>query len=151
MGIRQRERAPAAVPLNVRLFRLDEAGRPLLIGRRCPDCGCSFFPSRVICARCSRIGLEEVELSGCGKIWSYTIAHQAPPGAVVQPPYAIAQVELPEHVLVQSLVTDCRPEDVRIDMEVEIAPVKVGQDEDGRDLVAFAFRPARSPARNDDE
>src|SRR3972149_8851509 len=124
MAIRQRERAPAAVPLNGRLFRLEEGGRPLLIGRRCPDCGSSFFPGRVICARCNRIGLEEVELSGSGKIWSYTIAHQAPPGAIVQPPYAIAQVELPERVLVQSLVTACRPEDVRIDMEVEIVPGK---------------------------
>ena len=143
MTLRQEQVARTAVPLNERLFRLDEAAgnRPVLVGRRCPECGHHFFPGRAICAGCGRIGLDEVELSRTGKVWSYTIAHQAPPGAIVEPPYVVAQVELPEGVLVHTLVTDCAPEDVRIGMEVAIVPVKTGEDDQGRDLVAFAFRP----------
>ena len=143
-------RAAAAVPVNARLVRLDDAGRPALVGRRCPDCGQRFFPGRAICARCYRIGLDEVTLSGRGKVWSYTVAHQAPAGAIVQPPYVIAQVELPERVLVASLITECRPEDVRVGMAVEIVPVKVGQGDAGQDIVAFAFRPAQAPETRDD-
>jgi len=50
-------------------------------------------------------------------------------------------VRLPEGVLIYSLVTDCRPEDVHVGMEVEIKPVKVREDEEGREVLAFAFRP----------
>ena len=142
MAVRQQQRTTAAVPLNERLFRLDEAGLPVLLGCRCADCGHHFFPKRAICPGCGHIGLEEAALSSRGKVWSYTVAHQAPPGAIVQAPYVIAQVELPEHVLVHTLVTECEPQDVAIGMEVELTPVRVGEDDQGRDLVAFAFRPA---------
>jgi uncharacterized OB-fold protein len=131
-----------ALSLNERLFRLDEAtGRPYLIATRCPQCGCFFFPRRALCAACGGRGLEETVLSRSGRIWSYSVSHQAPPGAIVQPPYLIAQVELPERVLVHALITDCAPEEARIGMEVEITPMKVGADDQGRDIMAFAFRP----------
>lgn len=139
-----RQQAQSAFPLNERLFRLDEGtGGSLLIASRCPHCRCFFFPRRAICAACDGSGLEEAMLSRSGCIWSDTVAHQAPPGAVVQPPYVIGQVELPERVLVHALITNCAPEDARIGMEVEIVPVKVREDEERRDIVAFAFRPAK--------
>ena len=128
--------------LNERLFRLDETtGRPYLIGSRCPQCNFFFFPRRALCAACGGSALEETVLSRRGRIWTYSVARQAPPGAVVQPPYVIAQVELPERVLVHALITDCAPEEARIGMEVEITPMKVGADDQGRDIMSFAFRP----------
>ena len=136
------QQVQCALSLNERLFRLDEAtGRPYLIATRCPQCDYVFFPRRALCAACGGGGLEETVLSPRGRIWSYSVAHQAPPGAVVQPPYVIAQVKLPERVLVFALITDCAPEDVRVGMEVEITPMKVGADDQGRDIMAFAFRP----------
>ena len=149
MAIQQKDRARPAVPLNERLFRLDEAegGIPVLLGWRCPDCGHHFFPHRTICPGCGHIGLEEVDLSRRGKVWTYTIAPQVPPGAIVEAPYVIARIELPEAVLVSSLITDCAPEEVRVGMEVEITPVKVREDEEGRDVLAFAFRPVKKPAK----
>lgn len=147
MAVRQQHRARSAISVNERLFRLDEAkgSCPVLVGGRCPDCDHHFFPRRAICPGCGRVGLETVDLSGRGKIWTFTIVHQPPSGAVVQAPYVIAQVELPEGVLVTSLVTDCAPKDVRVAMEVEITPVKVREDEEGRDVLAFAFRPVGKP------
>jgi uncharacterized OB-fold protein len=136
------QQVQSALSLNERLVRLDEAsGRPYLVATRCPQCNYCFFPKRAICAACGNDGLEETALSGRGRLWSYSIAHQAPPGAVVQPPYVIGQVELPERVLVFALITECAPEEARIGMEVEITPMKVGADEQGRDIMAFAFRP----------
>jgi uncharacterized OB-fold protein len=136
-----------AVSLNERLFRLDDSkgGCPVLIGGRCPDCGHHFFPRRAICPGCGRGDLESADLSGTGKIWTYTIAHQTPPGAVVQSPHIIAQVELPELVIITSLITGCKPEDAQVGMEVEIVPVKVQEDEEGRDVFAFAFQPIQKP------
>jgi uncharacterized OB-fold protein len=64
---------------------------------------------------------------------------------VVQSPHIIAQVELPESVLVTSLITGCEPADARVGMEVEIVPMKVQEDEEGRDVLAFAFRPVGKP------
>ena len=142
MAVGQRDVIRRAVPLNERLFRLEGGENvPVLLGAKCPSCGHCFFPSRVLCASCGLAGLEPVALSGTGRVWTYTVAHQAPPGAIVQPPYVIAQVELPERVLVHSLVTGCAAEDVRIGMDVEIAPIKVREDDEGRDVMAFAFRP----------
>lgn len=143
MAVREQKRAGPAVSLNERLFHLDDSrgGRPVLLGGRCPECGCHFFPSRAICAGCGRVGLETAELSGTGKIWTYTVAHQTPPGAVVQSPHIIAQVELPESVLVTSLITSCEPTDARVGMKVEIIPMKVQEDDEGRDVLAFAFQP----------
>lgn len=142
----QRTQTETAVPVNERLLRLeqDDSLRPVLVGARCPSCGHHFFPRRAICPGCGHQGLETVDLSGRGRVWTYTIAHQVPPGAIVKAPYVIAQVELPEHVLVGALIQDCAPEDVHIGMEVEITPVVVGQDEDGRQRVAFAFRPVQA-------
>jgi uncharacterized OB-fold protein len=136
-----------AVSLNERLFRLDasQGSRPVLIGGHCPDCDYHFFPRRAICPGCGRADLETADLSATGKIWTYTVAHQTPPGAVVQSPHIIAQVELPESVLVTSLITGCEPADAQIGMEVEIVAVKVREDEEGRDVFAFAFQPARKP------
>ncbi len=141
------EATRAAVPLNERLFRLEAAdgSRPVLLGSRCPECGQCFFPRRAICLACEHAGLDTADLSRTGKVWSYTIAHQVPPGAIVEAPYAIAQIELPESVLVGALLRNCEPADVRIGMEVEIIPVVVGKDDEGRDIVAFAFQPSKPP------
>lgn len=143
MNVRQQERARPAIAINERLFRLDETkgGCPVLLGGRCPDCRYHFFPRRAICPGCGRMGLETVDLSGSGKIWTYTIAHQVPPGAIVQAPYVVAQVELPEGVRVGALITECSPDSVSVGLDVEIVPVKVREDEEGRDVLAFAFRP----------
>jgi uncharacterized OB-fold protein len=138
----------SAAPLNERLFRLEESNgiRPVLLGSRCPECGQHFFPRRTICLACGHEGLGTAELSGTGTVWSYTIAHQVPPGAIVKAPYAIAQIELPESVLIGALLRNCEPDEVRIGMEVEIVPVVVGKDAQGRETVAFAYQPVRRPA-----
>ncbi len=143
MATNERRTGAEIVSVNPRLFRLDEGngGRPVLLGGRCPGCGCHFFPRRAICPGCGKAGLEDVDLSSAGKVWTFTIAHQVPPGAIVEAPYVLGRVELPEGVLVGALITDCSPEDVHVGLEVEIVPVKVREDDEGRDVLAFAFRP----------
>lgn len=138
--------AREAVSANPDLFRVEKGDgeRLVLLGGRCSGCGHHFFPRRAICPGCSRTDLDDVDLSPEGKVWTFTIAHQVPPGAIVEAPYVLGRVELPERVLVSALISDCSPEDARVGLDVEIVPVKVREDDEGRDVLAFAYRPVES-------
>jgi hypothetical protein len=132
------------VPLREGIFRMPDTadGKPVLLGSRCPECGAYYFPKRHICIACSHEGLEEAELSGRGKVWTYTIAGQTPPGSLIEAPYALAVVELPEKVAIRSVLTDVDLDAVKVGMDVEIKLVKMKEDDDGNDVVSYMFRPA---------
>jgi len=136
------ERPKRVVPLREGLFRIPTGPgeRPTLIASRCPRCGEHFFPKRAICLACGQVGLEEAYLTGPGKIWTFTIARVTPPGSLVEAPYVVAQVELPERVIVASVLSDCDVDSVWVDMPVELVLEKVKADEEGNDVVAFKFR-----------
>jgi uncharacterized OB-fold protein len=136
------ERPKRVVPLREGLFRIPTGPgeKPTLIASRCPRCGEHFFPKRAICLACGQFGLEEAYLTGPGKIWTFTIARMTPPGSLVEAPYVVAQVELPERVIVASVLSDCDVDSVRVDMPVELVLEKVKEDEEGNDVVAFKFR-----------
>ena len=113
-----------------------------LIGSRCEDCGCVFFPQREICLNCAKRSLEGVRLSKRGKLDTFTIVYQVPPGALVKAPYAIGRILLPEGVYVGSLLGDCDIEDLKMGMNMEIALEGLSEDEAGNRLAAFIFKPA---------
>lgn len=131
------------VPLRAGVFRLPDTpdGKPVLLGSRCSECGAYYFPQRQICIACGRNGLDEAELSPRGKVWTYTIARQTPPGSLVEAPYAVAIVELLEKVAIRAVLTDVDLESVKVGMDVEITLVKMKEDEEGNDVVSYKFRP----------
>ena len=131
------------VPLREGIFRLPDTleGKPVLLGSRCPKCSAYYFPKRQICIACGQNGLDEAELSARGKVWTYTIAGQTPPGSLVEAPYALAVVELPEKVAIRTVLTDVDLAEVKVGMEVEITLVKMKEDQDGNDVVSYKFRP----------
>ena len=131
------------VPLRAGIFRLPDTpeGKPVLLGSRCPKCGAYYFPKRYICIGCGHDGLDEAELSARGKVWTYTIAGQTPPGSLVEAPYALAVVELPEKVAIRAVLTDVDLDRVKVGMDVEITLAKMKEDQDGNDVVSYKFRP----------
>lgn len=132
-----------ARPLREGLFVLAAPdGKPALLASVCPRCGRHFYPTRAVCLGCGHVGLDRAHLSRDGEVWSYTVVRQTPPGALVVAPYALAEIALPEGVRVRSLVTECEPEDVRVGMPVSLHTFPISKDDDGNDLIAFAFRPA---------
>ena len=118
-----------------------------LIGSRCCSCGEVFFPQKDngICTNCQSIKLEEIKLSLRGKIYSYTVVMQRPPvyykGEI---PYAIGFVELPEGIRVETLFTGCKPEHLKVGMEVEMLIEKLHEDEEGNQILAYKFKPIES-------
>jgi uncharacterized OB-fold protein len=131
------------VPIREGIFRLPDTpdGKPVLLGSRCPKCNAVYFPRRHICINCGQNGLDETPLSQRGKIWTYTIAGQTPPGSWIEAPYALAVVELPEKVAIRAVLTDVDLNAIQVGMDVEITLVKMREDKDGNDVVSYKFKP----------
>lgn len=115
-----------------------------LLGSKCEICGSTFFPPTKVCPKCRRKGkIVPTEFSGKGKIYSYTIIHSAPKMFEKYTPYILALVELEEGPKVMSQIVDCKPEEVKIGMDVEVCFRKLfEQDEEGVISYGFKFRPA---------
>lgn len=86
-----------------------------LLVQRCACCGAHQHYPRQLCTACGRTdGLEMVEASGRGTVWSFTVVYRAPSEAVTAP-YTVALVRLDEGpVLLTWLVHDDAACDQRV-------------------------------------
>jgi uncharacterized OB-fold protein len=102
-----------------------------LIGNQCGSCEKIFFPPRETCPECRRksIGkMKDYKLNGKGKIVTYTIIHVGPEDFEKQIPYPIAIIKLDEGPCITAQIVDCKPEEVKIGMNVESTFRKIQQD-----------------------
>jgi len=67
-----------------------------LIGLKCEECGYVTCPPKSTCDKCRGKKLKRVQLSGKGRIVSYTTTYVAPMGYEKETPYVVAMVELDE-------------------------------------------------------
>lgn len=132
------------VPLRRGLFRIPEepGAKPYLIASKCGNCGKYFFPTRVVCLNCGKRELEEVALGGKGKLYTYTIAQQQLPGALMKVPYAIAGIAMDEGCQVHTVVTEDW-ESLDIDMDMEVYFEKIREDAEGNEQIVYKFRPTK--------
>ena len=109
----------------------------------CRSCGPFFYPRR-LCPSCHGRDIEWIEASGKGRLYSFSIVHQAMlPAFKVATPYVLALVELAEGPRLMSNLVEVQsdPERIRIGMPVEVVYEDLG------DAATLAlFRPARGPA-----
>jgi len=87
--------------------------------QRCRDCGACVFIPQPCCTGCLGAGLEWVESSGRGTLYSYTIVHR-PQQPVFEVPYTVVVVELEEGWHMLSNLVDCAPDAVEIGMPLEV-------------------------------
>jgi uncharacterized protein len=136
----------AQVPVAEGVFTWP-ADDPQLIGSRCADCGMVTFPTQDSCPRCASTAMEEELLARQGRLWAWTTQEFPPP-----PPYAgprgdefvsfgVGYVELPGQVKVETRLTERDPEALANGMEMELVIVPLRTDDDGNEVVTFAFRP----------
>ena len=123
---------------------------PRLLGSRCINCGIHVFPVQDGCPRCMSNESEQVELERRGTLWSWTVQGfppKAPPylGPTGDDfvPFGVGYVELPGQVRVESRLTLADPEQLRIGMEMELIIDSLGTDDDGNELITYAFAPVR--------
>jgi uncharacterized OB-fold protein len=99
----------------------DACKRHELVLPKCKTCGRFFFYPRALCPNCMSQDLEWVKASGKAKVWTFAIHHMGPSKAYKgEPPYPVAMIETQEGVMMMTNIVDCKPEDVRIGMEVEV-------------------------------
>jgi uncharacterized OB-fold protein len=122
---------------------------PHLIGSRCTNCGNHMFPTQGSCPKCASTDTEQVELANRGTLWTWTIQGyppKAPPYAGDADPksfeaFGVGYVELPGQVKVETRLTVADPDQLRIGMEMEMVLVPLTTDDDGNEVVTFAFAP----------
>jgi uncharacterized OB-fold protein len=85
---------------------------------------------------------EPYSLSGAGTIYSFSVVRQPPAGYEEQTPYILALVRLAEGPLITAQLTDCDPQDVMIDMPVEMTTRRLRDlGPDGLIVYGYKFRP----------
>ncbi len=87
--------------------------------QRCASCGRHVFYPRAVCPHCSSAGLEWVDASGRGTLYSYSVVHRAPPG--FEAPYAVALVDLAEGVRMMTRLVDVAIDDLAVGQALEVA------------------------------
>ena len=106
--------------------------------QRCGECGTWRHLPRVLCARCGSARWEWAASSGRGRIFSWTITHQPLVRNFPEPvPYAVVVVELTEGVRMVAGLRGLKPEELELDMPVEVVFEQAG------DTKLPFFRPSR--------
>jgi uncharacterized protein len=147
----------ARVPVAEGVFTVpsDPSEAPELIGSRCAACGIVTFPAQDSCPRCAATEMFEHRLPRRGRLWAWTTQEFPPPS----PPYAgptgkefvpfsIGYVALGDEIKVETRLTGVDPDALTPGTEMELVLVPFRND-DGDEVVTFAFRPAIAGKRAD--
>lgn len=88
--------------------------------------------------------MENVKLSGKGKIVTYTIIHVAPEQFEGQAPYPIAVIQLDEGPRITAQIVDCDVDDIKIGMKVKSTFRKIQEDGYiGAIYYGYKFKPVK--------
>lgn len=99
----------------------DSASHERFVLPQCKDCNSIFFYPRVWCPFCFSQNLGWHNASGNGKVYSFSVVHQAPfPAYKGDVPYVLAIIELAEGPRMMANVLHCDPLSVTIDMPVSV-------------------------------
>lgn len=135
------------IPITEGIFTtpLSQLEQVRLKGCKCRNCGEVFWGKRSFCENCSSEDLEDLVLSNKGTLYSYTIIEHRPPGDYKGPepfvPFGVGLVELPEGVRIVTPLTVNNPAQLEIGMEMELLVEKFYEDENGKEVIAFKFKP----------
>jgi len=87
----------------------------------CKECGADFFPPRADCAGCLSSDMEWREVSGAGKLVSYSQLKYAPVGFDADLPYSIAMLDYGDYQVFGRLEKNLDLKEVKIGMEMTTA------------------------------
>lgn len=128
-------------PVADGLFELRGGGSIVLLGGYSPTSGAYHFPRRQRCPYSGAEDVEPVALSGRGTLWAWTAVTIAPGGYEGDLPYGFGIVELPEGLRVVTRLTESDPSRLAFGQVVQVVPEVVATDDDGNDVVTWAFAP----------
>jgi len=90
-----------------------------VMGTRCKSCGVMFFPPRADCYQCLSGDMEWFEVSGTGKLVTYSKLEYAPVGFGDDLPYAIALLDYGDYKVFGRIAGDLPEEEIKVGMEMK--------------------------------
>jgi len=90
-----------------------------VMGTRCKDCGKSFFPPRSDCYQCLTDHMDWFEVSGTGKLVTYSKLEYGPVGFEKDLPYRIALLDYGDYKVFGRIADAVSDEALRIGMEMK--------------------------------
>jgi uncharacterized OB-fold protein len=107
-------------------------------GNHCKKCGEPFFPPRADCSQCLSDEMEWFEITGPGRLISYSTLIYAPTGFEQDLPYTIALVQFGKDLkLFGRLSKEIKAEEIKVGMKLMVTPVGLPHDR-----VSYEFRGA---------
>ncbi|MDQ2638040.1 MAG: OB-fold domain-containing protein [Actinomycetota bacterium] len=120
---------------------------PQLIGSSCGACGATTFPVQQRCPKCSAAQMSEAKLPRRGTLVAWT-TQGFPPGPPYKGaggkdfvPFGVGLVQLDDVIRVEGRLTENDPDKLEFGMAVELTMVPFTTDDDGNEVVTFAFKP----------
>jgi uncharacterized OB-fold protein len=108
---------------------IDYLEKGILAGTRCKGCGVFYFPPRTDCSNCLSSNMEWSEITGNGKLISYSTLIYAPTGFEADLPYTIALVEFGKKMKVFGrLSKEIKEDEITVGMELKYVVTKLLND-----------------------
>ena len=122
---------------------------PQLIGSTCSSCGATAFPVQQRCPKCSVGEMSQVLLPRRGTLVAWT-TQGFPPGPPYRGPtgkdfvpFGVGLVEFGDVIRVEGRLTENDPAKLEFGMPVELTMIPLTTDDDGDEIVTFAFKPVQ--------
>jgi len=112
-----------------------------LIGSKCKECGRYFFPKRTWCASCAEPTAEEVVLSKEGVLSSYSLMTRKPGYALIETPYILGEVRIPEGILIYTYLKTGNFEKLQMGQKMKLDSIEIKKDDTGNGVFAYCFTP----------
>lgn len=106
-------------PFTIEQFYKFLAQGKLMAGK-CLKCGKMHLPPRPLCDNCYGQEFEWVEVSGKGKLLTYTVIHVAPPQFQALAPYAVGIVQLENGLKIPGMISGVPQEQLKIGLDLTI-------------------------------
>jgi uncharacterized OB-fold protein len=121
---------------------------PRVQATRCDSCGFITFPAQGACPSCGGNAVQPTLLSRHGTLWTWTrqrFQPKNPPYLGREPaaefiPYGVGFIELPEG-RIEARLAGPVDQELKIGMEMELTVVPFTSDEDGTEVLTYAFAP----------
>lgn len=104
---------------------IDYLEKGKVMASKCKDCGLVFFPPRADCYQCLTSNMEWVEVSGTGKLVSYSKLEFAPIGFGDDLPYAIALLDYGDYKVFGRIADGIPEEEIAVGMDMKTVTNKL--------------------------
>lgn len=100
-----------------------------VMGTRCRKCGIEFFPPRADCFQCLSSDMEWFEVTGTGKLLTYSKLQYGPMGFEGDLPYYIAVLDYGNYKVFGRIAREVADDEIKVGMDMKTVVQKLPNDQ----------------------